>query len=390
MKKVIAFITALALLAGTILSIHGYSKQALGLNNNEFGTWINRAKFGSPDGMISNMNDHTLVVFGSSEFRHGSKTIYHPNAMFKGDSFNTMLIGEGFYQCLSHAITLGSIGNSIPNKKVVLFLSPTWFRQDGVSEGAFASRFEESNYIAMLKNKQITKETKDYIRNRVNNLLQVDAATLKRVTLYNRVLLDRKDSFLDSFNYHIYDGFLAEKSRQGVIIQAKLNNLEPNQNKGLRDKEPDWKGYLAKAEASGEKYNQNPFFMKPKVYHKLAAKLKEKDASNLAVNFGFADSPEYGDLRCFMDICKELNLDLMVVALPVNGYWFDYNGFPSTEREKYYVEINKMMEEYGVKLVDFSNQEYTKYFFEDGVHLGGKGWVMADEALYRFYKEGEK
>ena len=44
--------------------------------------------------------------------------------------------------------------------------------------------------------------------------------------------------------------------------------------------------------------------------------------------------------------------------------------------------------QYGVQgLQTLSDQEYTKYFFEDRVHLGKKGWVMVDESLYNYYKE---
>ena len=53
--------------------------------------------------------------------------------MFAHTDVEPMLIGAGYYQSLNHAITLATIGNDIPNKKVVLFVSPTWFRKDGVS-----------------------------------------------------------------------------------------------------------------------------------------------------------------------------------------------------------------------------------------------------------------
>ena len=57
----------------------------------------------------------------------------------------------GFYQSLSHAITLASLGDHAQTKEAVLFLSPQWFRKAGVQPEAFTSRFSESHYIAMLK-----------------------------------------------------------------------------------------------------------------------------------------------------------------------------------------------------------------------------------------------
>lgn len=390
MRKVIAFITALVLFLCTAYSVHIYSNQALTMNNNAFGTWISRSKFASPDSIKANLNSDSLVVFGSSEFQHGCKTIYHPKAMFRGFSFNPMLIGAGYYQSLSHAITLASIGDSIPNKKVVLFVSPTWFRKSGVKDKAFATRFEEIDYMGMLKKSNISESTKKYIRNRVDTLLRVDPPTLKRVKLYNRILLDKKASFLDDLNYDFYEKFLTERSHQGVIIQAKIDNLKYNQKEGLKDRQLNWNKLIAKANAEGIKRNNNPFYMKPKSYAIMEAKYAIKKDSPDQVGFGDSGSPEYNDLRCFMDICHELKLKLMIVALPVNGYWFDYRNFPISERTKFYNNLRDIVSEYGVELTDLSDQEYNKYFFEDAVHLFGKGWVTVNEAIYNFYKEGQK
>ena len=43
--------------------------------------------------------------------------------------------------------------------------------------------------------------------------------------------------------------------------------------------------------------------------------------------------------------------------------------------------------EYNVELKDLSKDEYTKYFFEDNVHIGWKGWVKVNESIYEFKKE---
>ncbi|MHC1724327.1 MAG: D-alanyl-lipoteichoic acid biosynthesis protein DltD [Aminipila sp.] len=391
MKKVKAFILALMLFCFTVYGFHIYSVQALALNNNAFSTWSNKVKFNSPDAIKANLNKNSIVVFGSSEFQHGQKTIYHPKAMFKDFEFNPMLIGAGYYQSLEHAITLASIGESIQTKKVVLLLSPTWFRKEGVIDTAFASRFSESSYLAMLKNDNISPETKEYIRERTTKMLQVDQTTLNRVNIYNRVLMGESPSLMDDLSYNVYNQFLMEKERQGVILQAKLANLKANQNQGNQDKNLDWNYYMAKAEEQGEKNNKNPFYMTPRGYMKAEYRLnsgicpKKKPAKNC-----YVDSPEYDDFKCFLDICKQLNIEPLIVMLPVNGYWYDYTGFPSGTRTKYYNNIKTIAQEYGVQSVDLSDEEYTKYFFEDSIHLGGKGWVTVNEVLYNYYNENKK
>lgn len=391
MRKAKAFVAALVLFCFTVTGVHFYSIKAIALDNNAFSTWSNKVKFNSPEAIRANLNDNSVLVFGSSEFEHGRKTIYHPRAMFKGFEFNPMLIGAGYYQSLEHAITLAAVGDSVQNKKVVILLSPSWFRKGGVVSSAFASRFSEGSYIEMLKNDKLSLETKEYIEKRTDSLLLKDPATLKRVGIYNRVLMDGNASFMDGLSYHVYEQYLTEKDRQGVIMQAKLSNLKSGVNAGNRDQSIDWDAYTAKAEEQGKLKNTNPFFMAPKGF----LKVKYKYNSGLlpkkrCVKNCYATSPEYDDFKCFLDICKELDLEPLVIALPVNGYWYDYTGFPAHTRTKYYDNIREITNEYGVQMVDLSDKQFTKYFFEDGIHLGGKGWVTVNEILYNFYKDDKK
>lgn len=390
MRKVRAFIIALILFCFTVYGFHIYSIQALALDNNAFSTWSNKVKFNSPDAIKANLNSNSIVVFGSSEFQHGQKTIYHPKAMFKDFEFNPMLIGAGYYQSLEHAITLASIGDNIQTKKVVLLLSPTWFKKQGVVDTAFASRFSESSYLEMLKNDKLSPQTKEYIKARTNKLLQVDSTTLKRVDIYNRVLLGENPTPMDELSYRVYQQFLMEKERQGVILQARLANLKSNQNDSNQDKSIDWDNYMVKAELQGQKENQNPFYMTPIGYMKVTCKYNGMAEKKRPVKNCYVDSPEYDDLKCFLDVCRQLDMEPLIVALPVNGYWYEHTGFPSETREKYYSNIKAITKEYGAELADLSDEEYTKYFFEDSIHLGGKGWVTVNEILYNYYNEDNK
>ena len=151
--------------------------------------------------------------------------------------------------------------------------------------------------------------------------------------------------------------------------------------------EPDWEALLDQAQAEGDRENQNQFYMDPDKYQKLEPYLPQKKGMNSDAVTGYQNSPEYDDLRCFLQVCRELEIEPMLVLIPVNGYYYDYTGFPKEARQGYYEKIRKAAEEYHVRVADFADQEYTKYFFEDRVHLGKKGWVMVNESIYRFYCE---
>ena len=112
-----------------------------------------------------------------------------------------------------------------------------------------------------------------------------------------------------------------------------------------------------------------------------------KDAD---LNRTYGDSPEYGDLRLFLDVCREQNMEVMLIMLPVNGWWYDYTGFPKENRQAFQTEVEKVAQEYGVKTCNFFDQCYAPGFLEDVVHPAGKGWVRINEEAYKFFKQDQK
>lgn len=392
MKKVTAFVCALLLFLVTIVSFHMCAKVWQVNNTYEFAAWSNTSKFASGNAISNNITDNTLVMFGSSEFQHGKDTVYYPGNIFRGSDMEPMLIGAGYYQSLQHAITLAAIGNDIKNKKAVIFLSPTWFRKDGIKSLAFASNFSEMNYVEMLKNSNISDETKLYIQKRVHNLLEVDKTTLSNLECAQRVLdvsliQNDKSTLLDNIKYSVYQGFLNEKSLISVATQFKIRETKQLKCSQKSDGNIDWEKYYDLAESESQSSEQNDFYMSPIGYEKVKSKLStNKDCLKDVTNM-YSKSPEYDDLRCFLDVCRDLEIEPLLIALPVNGYWYDYMGAGSLTRAKYYQNIRQIAREYDAELADLSVCEFEKYFFEDGLHLAGKGWVSVDEILYKFKTE---
>ena len=52
---------------------------------------------------------------------------------------------------LYHAIAVGSIGETLKGRKIVISVSPQWFKNTGVKEDAFGATYSESNFIEFLK-----------------------------------------------------------------------------------------------------------------------------------------------------------------------------------------------------------------------------------------------
>ena len=391
MKKITAFITAFVLFIGVAVSAHVITNKKLETNNADFGTWISTKKDLSYRAVTSNIEDDTVLMMGSSEFHHGNKTPYHPTNIFRDLNMNVMCIGAAQNQSLSHAITLGAIAPDMKNKKVVLIVSPSWFAKKGVDGSGFSARFSESMYEAFLKNDQLSDETKKAITQRTKQLLELSPGAQKRAETAEKVILDKNASLEEKVTFASSRWVTEEKENINIGLMWKLaggkNNSQYKQ--GEQSLEPDWDKLAQEADQSIEGKTNNQFHMVDKLF-KNKVEPTMKDQKDADLNRTYGDSPEYGDLRLFLDVCREQNMEVMLIMLPVNGWWYDYTGFPKENRQAFQTEVEKVAQEYGVKTCNFFDQCYTPGFLEDVVHPAGKGWVRINEEAYKFFKQDQK
>lgn len=395
MRRFKAFVTALILFAMTVLIVHIVTREHAADDPAGYALWDSEEKSLSYTGLTANMTDNMIPVFASSELQHGTETIFHPCRLFADTDFTPMLIGAGYYQSLGHSVTLSAIEDAMPVRKAVLILSPQWFRKSGVVDQAYTSRFSQLLYQHMLTNEKLSGKTKEYISERTAELLSPDPQTRDRVKLDEAVLLMDQAGPVDRFSQAVWERFLTWRDEESIVLRQKTVRVRPLQGlyteKPVSEEEghlPDsfWKSMLELAEVDGAANNTNEFFIKDDAYARLEPYLPLKKGMNADALKGYQTGPEFSDLRCFLDVCSETGVEPMLVILPVNGYYYDFTAFPQSARQAYYEKIRKIAQEYDAAVADFSGDEYTKYFFEDRVHLGQKGWVMVSEEIYRFYQ----
>ena len=384
MKKLQAFGLALLLFLCTATGLHVLAGRRLEFNDPKFNAWVNDEKLLYSRAICENLGPNTIPVFGSSEFRHGRSTPYHAAKVLSGQPFQLMLIGAGYYQSLFHATALAAIGPAMEQDQAVLILSPQWFKPSGVLPEVYTSRFSAYNFVQMLKNDKLSQQTKEYIIQRTKQLLEPDPAMGERVDLYERVLVTKDTSLWDKLHYKAWTTFLEEKMTVGLLLKAKAAGIRHDAPQPAPRPAPDWAALEAQADADGAKANTtNQFGMNDDFYflYKNTMLKSKKDSMKQA---DYTQSPEYGDLICFLNVCRDLGIRPLLVSLPVNGPWYDYMGFPQQNRQAYYQKIRDIAAEYGAELADLSTEEYTPHFFEDNTHIAWKGWVKLNESLYRF------
>ena len=384
MKKIMAFLTASILFVITVFSVHLVAEDSLRTNDSHFGTWISTKKDLSYKAVSSNLKDNTYLMMGSSEFHHEKDAPYHPTQIFRALDMNVMCIGAAYSQSLTHAIALGSISQELKTKKVALLLSPSWFSKSGVKPAAFANRFSESQYIAMMKNPGISEETKWAVAKRTKELLEISPGLQEKAQRYERIFLSKRATLKDRVYYKLQKAFLDEKEAMNVgMLWKTTGKTEHASYETVNRQKLDWDVLAAEA---AEGSTANPFYMDDEFYKNKVVPTMEK-RKNADTNRSYGISPEYDDLKIFLDICRQEKIEVLLILLPVNGYWYDYTGFPKANRDLFEKNVLEIAKTYGVRTCNLFEECYTPGFLKDIVHPAEKGWIRINEAAYRFFRE---
>lgn len=299
--------------------------------------------------------------------------------------YNVIMMGRDTMQSLHHAISVGALEKYISNKKVVLIISPQWFSKEHISPTAYASRFSERLFAEMVKNEDLSYSIKRRLVDRVESYLETgDPTEYARVLLYDKVYVEKTASIPEIFQCKSWD--VIAKQRQKKLLLEELENVKSNDSsEKVIASEIDYAALLDQAEKIGEESCTNNDLYIYDDYYNEHVKPSLEDVKDRDVSASYLESQEYDDLNLFLDVCGEVGITPLIVNIPVNGIWYDYTGFPKDGREKYYQNIRKICKDRDVSILDFSDKEYEHYFLKDIMHLGWKGWVYLNEAVYRFY-----
>lgn len=380
MDKFKAFIFSIVIIVGIYLGTNTYLNKKLTVYNNSIRYLRNSEKFSSVETIKKNINENTIVLFGSSELDNYMIEKQHPSELLDYSDLNIMSIGAGYYQSLIHIMNLGAIANEkkFKNNKFVLILSPQWFDRDGLEKEAFVARYSEEVMIDFLKNKDISYENKEYVINRAQELTQDNQIYQKDLKFFKKAYLKNK------ITYKIYSEFYLKL----LVVKNKFKFLkvyERNNDKNNKKIEGfNTKLELEKAEKTAENMvTNNPYGIYDEYYDKYI-KAQVEELKNSEIEKDYLESPEYEDLKMFIKIAKELNVDIAIVNIPLNGLWVEYTGFKRENIDKFNQKIKEICDVEGVTYIDFSQNIDEKYFLKDIMHLGWKGWVRLIDEIIKF------
>ena len=377
---VLAIITVVIFVPIQVQKINQYYK--VSDNSVRYNKSYNKNK--SREILKANYDENTHLLLGSSELTVANKKEFHPAQMFNYDDFHLMQVGGGFFQNVIQASTLASLEPIMTQKKVAIIESLTWFDQKGMRQDAFESRVSKEHVYYTLMNPKLSKETKLKFINRVLELSAKNESLTSTFERYKRVLVEGEGSQIDQFMIQME---LAKSSLNVVQAFYDEHSIVESPSKGSTMPDYNWDEVLAKNEEQAKKDTQSNEYHFDDWYYKkqIANKLESLKDSN--ATFKYTESPEYEDFKLFLQIAKELGVEVLVITFPVNGPWYDYIGIDASQRNAFSTKINEIVKEAGVKQVDLTSHDYDPYYIWDATHPGWKGWPLVEKELVKFFKE---
>lgn len=389
MKRIKAFVVAVFLsVISLVVFLHfyiPYLDNYYKVSDNSVRYSISPEKYKSTDIIKANLDQNTLVLFGSSELAITNHKEYSFNKVFNTKDFHIMQLGSGSDQNIIHASLLGSLGDAVPKKRIAIVESMQWFEEKDQNRKAFEGRISKEAVYNALNNEALTQETKTKLINRIISLSSDNQSLKETFERYKRVLVDKSPIGLDEwlikvdllrYNYILKNKFANDKKSLGT---KKVNSELAS--------EINWEQRTSDAVKDAEKKTKNnPFGMDDDAFNMNYSKRVES-AKDSKKDINLLDSEEYEDFKLFLEIAKELGIEAKIILFPVNGKWYDHIGINKESRKKYYEKIKAIAKEYGATVWDISDKEYESYYMHDGIHPGWKSWLETNKALYEYFSK---
>ena len=244
---------------------------------------------------------------------------------------------------------------------------------------------------AVYKEASIPDEVKEYVAVRSEKLLKSNHKTLLDIKLANRIQIRHSSGLFTRAAYCLNQYLAANKDKASVGIatlamKAHMTKTMPDNTLAKGNfTNMDWQEMQWRAVDSSFWHSDNPFDMNEKKWRAKYKKIyRNKD---LIFNQAICeDSPEFEDLRAFLEVCRSGGIELKLIILPVNGKWYDFIGTTSDMRCKVSNKIMEMANEFGVEAADLTSHEYDDFITRDAQHPWNLGWVLINEEIYKFCK----
>ena len=345
----------------------------------------------------------SLPIYGSSELDRIADN--RPDAFFHDHptGFTAFPIGRGGTTCLLILQKLAAAGPAAHGRKSVVFLSPTWFAKEEVSESAVSANLTPTllgswifaDSLSLPLKSEIARRLLDYPESLEKQpLLTAAVDCLCNPTPLRRVLLAAmtpiglaQDGIL---RWVEYGAILREMINYRKGQRPRSHGLKPGVT-APPTSHPDWTQLAQTAEDRDRGRNNGTIYSAATIpqFDGMGRKRRLRTSPKGSRDPEFAErlteSKEWDDLLLLARGLKELDTDALFISQPFNGIYRDMGGTSPQGRRVYYTKLEQTLRAAGYPLRDFSDHEEDRFFFNDTGHPSAKAWIFYDHAIDDFY-----
>lgn len=336
-------------------------------------------------------HDDILPVYGSSELVVDMP--YRASEFFGAypTDFTVAPIGDRGFPPLSMAIALGSLGEDIRGKRLVVSLSGTWFLGDDSRNDRVTFR---AHYSALQVGDVVFRSGLPIaLRRRFAQLVRVyaepgDISPFLATTLS---CLDRRCAYeplLPLLGPLWWIRSATLRAYNHAALAAKLHGMDVPRR---YPRELDWRAL----EASGDsmwrtRSASNPFGIQDSIWfadHDRIVRGKDKVADSLFLG-RIARAPKWAELELLLATLRALGARPLVLVTPLKGGFWDYKGVSTSARSQFYARLDSATRRFGFPTRTFQEYDGDPYFLsETRSHLSPKGWAVYDRTINAFYHD---
>ncbi|EPH99523.1 DltD protein [Enterococcus faecalis 13-SD-W-01] len=330
-----------------------------------------------------------VPFFGSSELSRISPLHPTPLAEKYKRGYTPFLLGAPGTQSLILSMMMGSTGEILKNKKVIVVLSPQWFGKNGLSANSFDKRSSELQiYDWLFSLKKITSADRYFVK-RLLDYPKINTNISLKTILEN--IEKGLTPSAESLSYQKLQWNMLKREDE-IFSNIGIENKQKiiDQSVDLLPNEYQEKTLIQLANEIGKKEtSNNPYGLKNSNFNGLKGHLEKLKDSDKNQDYRF--SPEFSDFQLILDQLAKNHSEALFIIPPVNGKWHNYTKLSHPMMQEFAKKIKYQLNSQGFNhIADFTDQADTDYFMEDAIHLGWRGWLAADQAIRPFLEDEQK
>jgi D-alanine transfer protein len=373
----VAAMLAIGLLCVSVKYSHRLAKRAIHARGWEYSIKKNqgiawqKAAFAEPD---------LLPLYGSSELikpAAGEAYLFfqeHPSG------FVVSPAGRGGCTSLNLLQKIASAGQDAPHHKLAVCISPSWFFGTEAHGRWYAGNFSAQQAYGLIFSRRISLGLKrDIARRMLDYPETIGQSPLLSFAVHR--LAGSTGADLALFHASEPVGWIRNaltEAREDMDLAWDVLCHDRGRSSPTPGAAPlDWPNLLA---AGALQARANP--------HDKPEQSTPPFTDSALVNYAMFRTREWTDLELLLRVSRELELDSLFMAIPMDCRYLERMGVSRLSIDAYTQRLRLLSKRYGVELVDFADHgNDDPYFFSDHRdHPSVRGWLFMDEAMDHFFR----